>query len=263
MVHQTMTYRVHSVGISDIGLVRENNEDVWLKLPAQRFFALADGMGGHLAGEIASRETLVKLCGLLSKKLNNKDESIDLVLAAEMIADTIKEVNKQIYQMSRANGDLRGMGTTLCVLHFHPKGLVYGHVGDSRIYRFRHNKLQQLTKDHSLLRELLDLGEIKERHAGQFAYKNIITKAIGTELHVDPSVRVSDIDDQDLFLMCTDGLSDMVSSSAMEEVLSQKIPLKEMAQMLVDLAKANGGYDNITLVLAKVQEIHDPKDLSR
>jgi PPM family protein phosphatase len=262
MVVNTMSYKVHSVGISDIGLVRENNEDIWLKLTAQRFFALADGMGGHQAGEVASREAVTTLCNILSKKLNNKDENIDLALAREMIFDSIQEVNLNIYQMSRKDQDLRGMGTTLCFLYFHPKGLVFGHVGDSRIYRLRHKKLMQMTKDHSLLRELLDLGQINENQAGGFVYKNIITKAIGTEPNVEPSVRLGELHDQDLYMMCSDGLSDLLSLEEMESILNKKIPLKEIAQELIDTAKAHGGYDNITVVLAKVQEVHESKDLS-
>lgn len=261
MVVNTMPYKVHSAGVSDIGLVRENNEDMWLKLTAQRFFVLADGMGGHQAGEVASREAATCLCATLSKKLNNKDENIDLALAKEMIIDSVQEVNRHIYQMSRKDQDLRGMGTTLCFLYFHPKGLVYGHVGDSRIYRLRQKKLVQLTKDHSLLRELLDQGQLNEKQAGGFVYKNIITKAIGTESKVEPSVRVVDLVDQDLYLMCSDGLSDLLTHEEIESILNKKSLLKDTVQELIETAKAHGGYDNITVVLAKVQELHESKDL--
>jgi PPM family protein phosphatase len=261
MVVNTMSYKVHSVGVSDIGLVRENNEDMWLKLTAQRFFVLADGMGGHQAGEVASREAVTSLCNILAKKLNNKDENIDLTLAREMIFDSIQEVNRHIYQMSRKDQDLRGMGTTLCFLYFHPKGLIYGHVGDSRIYRLRQKKLVQMTKDHSLLRELLDQGQLNEKQAGGFVYKNIITKAIGTELNVEPSIRIGELVNQDVYLMCSDGLSDLLTLEEMENILNKKSSLKDSAQELIDTAKVHGGYDNITVVLAKAQEVHESKDL--
>lgn len=262
MVVQEMPFKILSAGLSDTGLVRENNEDTWLKLLPQRFFVLADGMGGHQAGEVASHEAVTSLCRIVSKKLNNRDESIDLVMAKDLIIESIKEVNQHVYKMSRQDSELKGMGTTLCFLYFHPKGVIYGHVGDSRIYRYRNKKLVQLTKDHSLLRELLDLGELNERQADGFAYKNIITKAIGTEPNVEPCIRVSEISFQDIYLMCTDGLSDLLSLEEMEAIINRKASLKDTAAALIERAKTLGGYDNITVVLAKVQEVHESKDLS-
>jgi serine/threonine protein phosphatase PrpC len=257
MVVKLMSYKVFAIGISDIGLVRENNEDVWAKLAQQRFFGLADGMGGHQAGEVASHETIDQLCRILSKRLNNRDEQIDLNIAREIIIDAILEVNKYVHNLSRQDYSLRGMGTTLCFLHFHPKGLIYGNVGDSRIYRLRHQKLTQITKDHSLLRELIDQGRMNERQAENYLHKKIITKAIGTEPHVEPSVRTCEVLDQDIYLMCSDGLSDLASAYTIETILNKKQPLKEIAQELIDEAKAQGGLDNITVVIAKVQEQHE------
>lgn len=257
MVIKLMSYKVFAVGISDIGLVRENNEDVWSKLSQQRFFALADGMGGHQAGEIAAREAVGKLCQILSKRLNNRDEHIDLDIAREIIIEATQEVNQHVYQMSRQDKDLRGMGTTLCFMHFHPKGLIFGNVGDSRIYRLRNHKLTQITKDHSLLCELIDQGKISDSQAESYLYKNIITKAIGTEPFVEPSGRTCDVLDQDLYLMCSDGLSDMVSSQEIEAILNKKQSIKDMSQELVQKAKSHGGQDNITVVIAKIQEMHE------
>ncbi len=252
-----MSYRVFAVGISDIGLVRENNEDVWSKISQQRFFVVADGMGGHQAGEIAAKEAVGKLCQILAKRLNNRDEQIDLNIAREIIVDAIQEANLHVYQMSRQDKDLRGMGTTLCFLHFHPKGLIFGNVGDSRIYRLRNHKLTQITKDHSLLCEMMDQGKISGTQAGNFLYKNIITKAIGTEPFVEPSIRTCEVLDQDLFLMCTDGLSDLASAQEIEDILNKKQSLKDMSEELVQKAKSQGGQDNITVVIAKVQEVHE------
>lgn len=257
MVLKLMTYKVLASGLSDIGLVRENNEDVWAKLTQQRFFALADGMGGHQAGEVAAQEAVDKLCEILSRRLSNKDENIDLDIAREIIIDAIHEVNTHVYKMSRQEIDLRGMGTTLCFLYFHPKGLIYGNIGDSRIYRFRHQKLSQITKDHSLLRELIDKGKMSEAHIENFAYKNIITKAIGTEVFVEPSVRSCDVLDHDLYLMCSDGLSDVVTPQQIEFILNKKQSLKDTVHELIETAKTQGSQDNITVVIAKVQELHD------
>ncbi len=122
MVVKLMSYKVFAFGLSDIGTVRENNEDVWDKLTPLRFFALADGMGGHQAGEVAAQETIGKLCQILSKRLNNKDENIDLNIASEIIIDAIHEVNTHVYELSKEEEELRGMGTTLCFLISIPKG---------------------------------------------------------------------------------------------------------------------------------------------
>jgi serine/threonine protein phosphatase PrpC len=155
------------------------------------------------------------------------------------------------------------MGTTLCCVHLQPEGVVYGHVGDSRIYRFRAGVLLQLTDDHSLLREMIQRGQIQDQPRDTFALKNIITKAIGTGPVVEPSINITDIHDQDIILMCSDGLSDLMSQEDIQEVLATTTPLRQVAHRLVSLAKTRGGMDNITIVLIKAQNAHAPADISR
>jgi serine/threonine protein phosphatase PrpC len=264
MVVELMPYKVQCVGLSDIGLVRDNNEDVWAEIPKRKFFILADGMGGHQAGEIAARQAVDAVCALIqgNKRLNAR--SLELEEASSIISDAMVLANTHVYKMGRKDVDLRGMGTTLCCLYFHSKGLVYGHVGDSRIYRLRNKKLHQLTQDHSLLRELLDLGQINEQQAEDFVHKNIITKAIGTESIVHPSVHISEVFDKDIYLMCSDGLSDMLVHNEIETIMNQPRPLKEMAKELIESAKKRGGNDNVTVVMVKItQGKHETKDLSR
>lgn len=257
-----MAYKLSSAGISDVGLVRQNNEDVWAQLPKKKFYVIADGMGGHRAGEIAAREAVAKLIEIIDSNDEIAAASIDFDEARNVINHAIQEANAHVFNMGRKDPELRGMGTTLCCLYFHPQGLIYAHVGDSRIYRLRNKKLNQMTKDHSLLRELLELGQLKESDAGDFHYKNIITKAIGTESHVHPSVRLVDVVEQDIYLMCSDGLTDMVKKEDIESILIQKTPIKDMAEQLVALANARGGNDNITVVIVKVQGAHEKrKDL--
>jgi serine/threonine protein phosphatase PrpC len=258
-----MPYKLTAVGLSDIGLVRHNNEDVWELFPKWNFYILADGMGGHQAGEVAAKEAVRQLSKLIEKQIDPHDDTLEIDEARRIILEAIEEVNSHIFKLGRKDPELRGMGTTLCCLLFHPKGVIYAHVGDSRIYRLRGKKLFQMTKDDSLLRELMDQGQLNAQQAADFAYKNIITKAIGTEPHVQPSARLADIMDQDIYLMCTDGLSDPLSKPEMEEIMNVKRPLKETAQTLIDAAKEKGGNDNITVVLIKVQEKHAKKDLSR
>jgi protein phosphatase len=210
------TYKVSSFGRSDVGLVRDNNEDVWESLSDHHFYILADGMGGHSAGEVAARETVDRLSQRVRNSLASQKGCLDS--SAGLINDLIQQVNYDVYQKSRTDSELRGMGTTLCCTYFHEKGVVFAHVGDSRIYRFHRNQLEQLTRDHSLVTEMIDLGELSEKSADEVQYKNIITRAIGTEPYVDVSIGISEFAENDLFLMCSDGLSDLLSSKMIENI---------------------------------------------
>lgn len=258
-----MPFKLSSCGLSDIGLVRQNNEDVWVQLPEDGFFLLADGMGGHQAGEVAAREAANVLCQIVQKKITPIREASSLVELKDLLGKAIRHVNMLIFKMSRTKQELRGMGTTLCCLLFHEQGLIYAHVGDSRIYRLRGHQLEQLTKDHSLLRELVDQGELDEKQALDFLYKNIITKAIGTEPRVEPSVETIEVREDDVFFMCSDGLSDLLGLDEIEDLLLHSPSLHEAAARLVACANEKGGRDNITVVLAKVDSVNASKDLSR
>jgi len=248
-----MRYKVVACGLTDVGLVRQNNEDYWAEAPSLNFFALADGMGGHRAGEVASKEAVKALIEILNKTIGASEADLDLHELHGVIQYAIEYANETIYKMSTKKVDLRGMGTTLCCLLFNSQGIVYAHVGDSRIYRLRDGRLEQLTKDDSLLRQLSDAGKIADEDVGEALYKGIITKAIGTEKEVDPSVHIAEAVDHDLYLMCSDGLSDMLSLKEMEEILNSTKNLKEASQILVEAAKKKGGFDNVTVVLTKIE----------
>lgn len=263
MVVHIMPYSISAFGISDIGLVRQNNEDFWAKLNHLNFYVLADGMGGHRAGEVASKETVKALCKIIETNLTSREEKFTIEEAYAIVQIAIEQVNQIIYRMGRSDHELRGMGTTLCCIYFHPKGVIYAHVGDSRIYRLRHQKLEQLTKDHSLFCELVELGQISEQQATDFLYKNIITKAVGTEPFVEPSVHISDAQDQDIYIMCSDGLSDLLSRKEIETILNRTSQVETAANHLVEKAKQKGGYDNVTVVVMKVKRSDESKNLSR
>lgn len=248
MALQLMSYKVFISGVSDIGLVRRNNEDAWKMQQEEQFYILADGMGGHQAGEVASHESIEILSALFKDKF---DPTRKLPETEQLLFELIQEVNTSIYRLASENVKFKGMGTTLCCLHLHPEGLIYAHVGDSRIYRLRKDNFEQLTTDHSLLRELIELGQLNEQQAGSFLYKNIITRAIGTEPGVYPTVKHDTIEVGDIFLMCTDGLSDMLPLAEIESIISQS-PLEQTIPNLIDQAKKKGGYDNITAILVKV-----------
>lgn len=255
MVAQLMPYTISSFGLSDIGLVRHNNEDNWSQLAELNFFLLADGMGGHQAGEVAAKEAINALKRVVKRKIKAAKEPLSLSDLEELLRVAIRYVNGLIYKMGKAQIELRGMGTTLCCLIFHADGLVYAHVGDSRIYRFRHGELDQLTKDHSLLSDLVDRGQIDEERASEFLYKNIITKAIGTEPKVEPALGIGELQHDDIYLMCSDGLTDMVDEDEIGHIIARSSSLKEAAKSLVDAANDRGGRDNITVVLTKTESV--------
>lgn len=252
-VVKLMPYKIVAFGLTDVGLVRENNEDAWGAVPELGFFVLADGMGGHQAGEVASREAVTNLCRIIKKDLSKRKE-ISLSEVLRELQNAIRSVNSIIYEHARKNPDLRGMGTTLCCLQFHAQGLVYAHVGDSRIYQLRDKKLTQITTDHSLMRELIDLGQLSEGEAPEFLYKNILTKALGTEGNVEPSFNTCDVLSNDIYLMCSDGLSDLLSQTDIEKILNQDQSVEQSVQQLVKAAKERGGHDNITVVAVRLEE---------
>jgi protein phosphatase len=245
-------YKISSAGLSDIGKVRQNNEDVFALLPEENCYIIADGMGGHQAGEIAAKETVKILSQMLVlAQQNHVLVGKTLKEIRDWFREAIAEINRRIFVMGSTSEGLYGMGTTVCCLYFCGENAIYSHVGDSRIYRLRNNQLKQLTKDHSLLRELIDLGQIDEEQTEYLMYKNILTKAIGTEPQVRPSVHASEVQENDLYLMCTDGLTDLLSKEDIQRVLIQNISSLELcAKSLVEQAKAQGGHDNITVVLA-------------
>lgn len=254
MALQAMFYQVSVNCLSDIGLIRQNNEDALKLLNDEQFYVIADGMGGHQAGEVASRETVETLCTSFQQHMEAPHK--DLAYCKEMIRCLIKEVNAKVYRIGRESPELRGMGTTLCCIYLHPEGLVYGHVGDSRIYRLRNGEFELLTKDHSLLRELIDMGQLSEQQAEEFLYKNIITKAIGTEQFVEPSVAHSTLEPGDKLLLCTDGLTDMLSNAEIKEILMNEADV-DVVNLLVKKAKQKGGNDNITVILVQIKSIYE------
>lgn len=256
MVVHTMPYTVAAYGLSDVGLIRQNNEDVWGEIPELRLYALADGMGGHRAGEIAARKAVDTLLELVQQAHYHK-RKCSLHKMRDTISHSFEQVNTAVYQLSRDDEHLKGMGTTLCSVYFHEQGVICAHVGDSRIYRLRDKKLEQLTSDHSLLRELIELGQLNDQQASEFLYRNIITKAIGTEPTVEPSVCAFDAAVGDIYLMCTDGLSDLVSHQELEAILNREKSLSKACHKMVNTAKERGGFDNITVVLMQIQSYED------
>lgn len=257
-----MPYKVEFSALSDMGHIRPNNEDSWSLIPEENFFVLADGMGGHQAGEVASHEAVAILCRLMKDTKGQSLQAKSFDEIQDLLREAFYRVNASIFTLSCQNEEWKGMGTTLSCLLLHDEGALCGHVGDSRIYRLRNQRLEQLTQDHSLLRELADLGQIEEGQAEGSLYRNILTRAVGTEPIVEPTITVSDVLVGDLYVLCSDGLSDLLTKSDIEKILNQKLDIKEAVKKLVKEAKQRGGHDNITVIVIKVQEFYEAQDLS-
>lgn len=231
-------------GLSDIGLQRPNNEDVWASWPELGFFALADGMGGHNAGEVAAKVAIDSL--LSSAKKIKQTSSMEMIIE---MRHAIEKANQKIHQMGQQSEDLSGMGTTLCCLFWMNDFVVYAHIGDSRIYRLRKKKLELLTQDHSLLAKWLATGKLAEMCETPFPYKNVITRALGTAHRAKPEIAVAPHEINDLYLLSSDGLHDVLSREEMEETLNESGPLEISCKNLIEMAKFKGSSDNITLLM--------------
>ena len=239
-----MGYMIPSIetfGVSDIGLSRQNNEDVWAELADDHFYVLADGMGGHLAGEVAAKEAVLHFCDAVDKYFRSKVPPT-VSSAKRYIGETFISANSWVRRLSKDHPDLSGMGTTLCCLLLLENRAIIGHVGDSRIYRYR-KELQPLTRDHSLEQEMPNKGR---------SVKHILTRAIGISPAIVPELLEAAYQDGDIYLLCSDGLHDALSDKQIETIFRRSSSLKETALDLIDAAKKGGGHDNITLLLVKI-----------
>ena len=230
-----------SASVSDPGRRRRRNEDSFVCEPP--LFAIADGMGGAQAGEVASR-----LAAAVLQEANGDE------LTEERIAELIQEANRRVFQRSNEDAATSGMGTTMTVALVDGQGesIVVGHVGDSRAYRVRGGELEQLTEDHSLVGELLRSGRLSAEEAELHPQRSVITRAIGTEPDVDVDTFTIPARPGDLFLLCSDGLTDMIPDREILTILDGEDDLDSAARSLVDAANTAGGEDNITVVLFRI-----------
>ncbi len=256
--------KLSAFGISDIGLVRTNNEDSFCFDQSMQIFILADGMGGHNAGEIASAKAVETIFNHFSVAKHNKDKYTnnlkkdykkDLSFIENVIGLSILESNQNIYIESLSNTEVSGMGTTLELLTFHEGNYYVGHIGDSRVYQLRNNKLKQITEDHSVVNLLINQKILTKEDARYHPYSHILTNALGVQSEITFDILSNDYQKDDLYLLCSDGLSDMISDATIETILAKNDKtLTEKANLLVDSAKYNSGVDNITLIIVQVVE---------
>jgi len=246
------------VGLSDAGRVREHNEDTIGTDPDIGLVVLADGMGGYKAGEVASGIAVRTVMSLLKdaverEDLTRRDEQSGLSRPGILLRDAIHRANKIIYQTARTQANCEGMGTTVVAGLFFDDRLTIAHVGDSRLYRVRDGQLSQVTQDHSLLQELVARGFYTPEEAQRAAAKNYVTRALGVEPTVEVDVTEIPVQKGELFLLCSDGLSDMVEDDDIQLTISTfGANLQTLARQLVLLGNDNGGRDNISIVLVRV-----------
>ncbi len=239
---------------TDPGLVRSNNEDSFAFDEACQVAVLADGMGGYNAGEVASGMTTTFIKSELVRWLSSQTRPIDAQQVARFMENCILMTNRSILNAAISNIQYAGMGTTLVAGVFMDSILVLAHVGDSRCYRLRQGVLEQITKDHSMLQEQVDAGVLTPEQAAVAPGKNLLTRALGVEDVVKVEIHQHQVQANDLYLMCSDGLTDMVDVAGITTIVGNSTALPAMAAELVTQAKAHGGRDNITVLLVQAAD---------
>jgi serine/threonine protein phosphatase PrpC len=233
---------------TDIGKVRDINEDYVLTHKGDKYDLLivADGMGGHNAGEIASKIAAVTIRNFIFEEFNNYEDK------EELIRDAAVKANNEVYFESQRSDRLKGMGTTVTCCLIYGEKMYVGHVGDSRAYLINENGITKVTEDHSFVQELIKNGSITENEALKHPQRNLITRAVGTEKYVIVDTKVIDIKNGDIVIMCTDGLTSYVTN---DEIFDIVINFKENSiDKLIDMAKERGGKDNISIIVARKGE---------
>jgi protein phosphatase len=236
------------------GMVRSHNEDSLAADAEIGLAVLADGMGGYNAGEVASGIAVELIRTEMKKSLSNKNpEELNGQDAEKLIEAHSTRANTTIYQASQSQPQYSGMGTTLVVALWHDNQITVGHIGDSRLYRLRGGALEQITRDHSLLQEQIDSGMITKEQARHSQNKNLVTRAVGIDPEVETEIHTYSVQPGDVYLLCSDGLSDMVTDEDVQLTLSSLVAnLPLAAEQLVQLANDNGGRDNVSVILVRI-----------
>jgi serine/threonine protein phosphatase PrpC len=250
--------KIEHVALTDTGKVREHNEDAIGYDIDLGLFVLADGMGGYNAGEIASSMAVKTTVDLVQNTLPRErrgeiDETTGLMLQSITLRDAVRRANKIIHQTARSQEECSGMGTTIVSGLLYDNMLSVVHVGDSRLYRVRQNRFEQLTQDHSLLQELVDRGVVNRDEAERKLKRNYVTRALGIEPQIE--VAISEVDAQvgDIFVLCSDGLSDMVEDEDIHLTISTfHTDLEMVGRQLIQLTNDNGGRDNVSVLMVRV-----------
>ncbi len=255
-----LSAKIDFAEISDVGRVRDHNEDAIGSVGKIGLMVLADGMGGYNAGEVASGiavqiVTEMAIDGADREERNDIDSHSGLMRQSIVLRDAVYRANKIIYQTAQSQTNCEGMGTTIVACMFYDDKISIAHVGDSRAYRLRAGQLEQITLDHSLLQELVDRGFYSTEEAQRSTNRNYVTRALGVEPTVDVEVHEHAVLPDDVYLLCSDGLPDMVEDDDIHLTISTfNASLDVVGQQLIDLANDHGGRDNVSVMLAQVNE---------
>lgn len=259
-------------GLTDVGRKRKHNEDAYLLDAERGLFVVADGMGGHAAGEVASRLTVESIQEFISGTEDDHDNtwpfgynnrySVD----GNRLSTAVERANEKVMRAVVNRPELKGMGTTVVAALFDEKRVTLVHVGDSRAYLLRDTELRRLTDDHSWVQEQVNAGILSEEEARTHPLKNVVTRALGGGQHVAVDLIEIPVGDGDRYLLCSDGLTGMVSDEEIHAALASNRPLEQVVRGLIDLANERGGVDNITAITVEVRTTEGQKkspDLSR
>ncbi len=232
-----------------VGMVREQNEDSLLVLekllPEFNVFAVADGMGGHNAGEVASKMAIREIEDFFKDHQRDRD----FIISREYIGQLINHINMKIYERANSEPHLKGMGTTLTLIIHFKRTIHIAHIGDSRAYRINNQEIQQLTEDHSLVAGLIKEGKITKEEAQVHPQKNVITRALGTDIEIQADVYRYKISDGETIMICSDGLTNSLTEAEIKNIVNRNDSLQKAADDLVQQANISGGRDNITVIL--------------
>lgn len=246
------------VRLSDVGQRRDHNEDAIASDAEIGLVVLADGMGGYKAGEVASEIAILTIVAELKEAMvgvepGQMDTVTGMQAECHLVNDAVEKANESIYSVSQSQPQCAGMGTTLVVGLFTNNKLLVGHIGDSRMYRLRGGEFTQVTEDHSLLQEQIKSGLITPEQAKFSNNKNLVTRALGIDPTVELELHEYDVREGDLYLLCSDGLSDLVEDKDIHLTLTElSANLELAAHRLIQMANDNGGKDNISVILARV-----------
>ena len=253
--------KLQFVARTDVGQIREHNEDFITENESQGFAVLADGMGGPNAGEVASSLAVHLVVdelkeyragsSLTAAEVNRGNSG--LPVEAQIVRNVVEKVNSAVFKISQSQPEYQGMGTTIVAAYYYNNRISVAHLGDSRMYRFRSGRLEQITRDHSFVQEQIDKGLFTKEEARASDKKNVVTRALGVADFVDVEVHIHEVEAGDLYLMCSDGLHDLVTDTDIENAMIElSSNLNELAAHLVNLANLAGGKDNISVILTRV-----------
>jgi protein phosphatase len=251
--------RVRFAGDTNVGMKREHNEDSFYLPKAEKLAIVADGMGGHASGEVASRLAVDTIVSFFEETGHDRPLTWPFKIdhgqkrEVDRLVTSIKLANLKIHEEAQRNPACRGMGTTLVSTMFTEDALIVGHVGDSRVYRLREGLFDQLTEDHSLLNDYIKMKNLSPEEIAAFPHKNVIVRALGMKATVQVDVIVEQPRLGDVFVLCSDGLSGMITDTEIAEVVANERDLNRVCERLITMANANGGLDNVTVVAIRIE----------